>query len=130
MSDLLFRIADQGRVVYAVQQGGDLFEVEGDIFDRYGAGAPIPGGLASVRVLAPVLPSKIVAVGLDYLDHAVEPGKRRPTSSPSFRPSDAASGRYHFHGDTGRHRSPLRRGRSSRWGVSGVGDLVNPVVAG
>jgi hypothetical protein len=34
MSDLLFRIADQGRVVYAVQQGGDVFEVEGDIFDR------------------------------------------------------------------------------------------------
>ena len=85
-------------------------EVEGDIFDRYGPGAPVPGGLASVRVLAPVLPSKIVAVGLDHLDHAVEPGKPRPTSSPSFRPSYAACGRYHFDGDTGRHRSARRRG--------------------
>jgi hypothetical protein len=80
MSDLLFRIADQGRVVYAVQQGGDLFEVEGDIFDRYGPGAPIPGGLASVRVLAPVLPSKIVAV-------ASTTGTTRPSRENRCRPS-------------------------------------------
>ena len=93
MSDLLFRIADQGRVVYAVQQGGDLFEVEGDIFDRYGAGAPIPGGLASVRVLAPVLPSKIVAVGLNSPDHAAEQGKPLPAEPLIFlKPSTAVIG--------------------------------------
>ena len=83
MTDLLFRIADQGRVVYAVERDGDLFEVEGDIFYPYRAGEAVPAGLASVRVLAPVLSSKIVAVGLDYRDHAAE----QETWSPSFRPS-------------------------------------------
>ena len=58
LDGLLYRIDDQGRIVHAVQRGGDLFEVEGDIFDGYEAGAPIPGGLASVRVLAPVCRAK------------------------------------------------------------------------
>ena len=89
----LYRIADQGRIVHAVLRGGDLFEIEGDIFDGYRPGAPIPGGLASVRVLAPVVPSKIVAVGLNYRDHAAEQGKPLPAEPLIFlKPSTAVIG--------------------------------------
>jgi len=89
----LYRIADQGRIIHAVLLGGDLFEIEGDIFDGYRPGAPIPGGLASVRVLAPVVPSKIVAVGLNYRDHAAEQGKPLPAEPLIFlKPSTAVIG--------------------------------------
>src|SRR6476620_8830309 len=91
--ELLYRIADQGRIVHAVRRGDDLFEIEGDIFDGYRPGAPIPGGLASVRVLAPVVPSKIVAVGLNYRDHAAEQGKPLPAEPLIFlKPSTAVIG--------------------------------------
>jgi len=93
MIDLLYRIADQGRVVYAVRRGADLFEIEGDVFDAYHVGAPIPGGLDAVRVLAPVLPSKIVAVGLNYKDHAAEQGKPLPAEPLIFlKPSTSVIG--------------------------------------
>ncbi len=46
-------------------------------------GCGFSGGLASVRVLAAVLSSKIVAVGPNYRVHAAE----QETWSPSFRPS-------------------------------------------
>jgi 2-keto-4-pentenoate hydratase/2-oxohepta-3-ene-1,7-dioic acid hydratase in catechol pathway len=91
--DLLYRVEDQERIVYAVQRGDELFEIDGDIFDGYDAGAPIPGGLDSVRVLAPVVPSKIVAVGLNYKDHAAEQGKPLPGEPLIFlKPSTAVIG--------------------------------------
>ena len=91
--DLLYRVEDQERVVHAVERGGDLFEIEGNIFEGYRPGAPFPGGLASVRVLAPVLPSKIVAVGLNYRDHAAEQGKALPAEPLIFiKPSTAVVG--------------------------------------
>ena len=50
-------------------------------------------GLASVRVLAPVLPSKIVAVGLNYRDHAAEQGKPLPAEPLIFlKPSTSVIG--------------------------------------
>ena len=74
----LFRVADGDRVVHAVLRAGELLELEGSVFESPVVTAPIPGGLARVRVLAPVSPSKIVAVGLNYRDHAAEQGKPLP----------------------------------------------------
>ena len=91
--DLVYRVEDQKRVVHAVQRGCDLFEIEGDLFEGYRPGAPIPGGLPSVRVLAPVAPTKIVAVGLNYRDHAAEQGKALPAEPLIFiKPSTAVIG--------------------------------------
>jgi 2-keto-4-pentenoate hydratase/2-oxohepta-3-ene-1,7-dioic acid hydratase in catechol pathway len=91
--DRLYRIADNERVLYAVERNGGVFEVDGDIFDRWTPAAPIPGGLANVRVLAPVAPSKIVAVGLNYRDHAAEQGKPLPEEPLIFlKPSTAVVG--------------------------------------
>jgi 2-keto-4-pentenoate hydratase/2-oxohepta-3-ene-1,7-dioic acid hydratase in catechol pathway len=57
--------------------GKTVSPVPGSPFGDLGApGAPVP--LAEVRLLAPVLPSKIVAVGLNYRDHAREMGKAIP----------------------------------------------------
>lgn len=143
MTDLLFRVADQGRVGYAVQRGGDLFELEGDIFDSYRTGAPIPGGLASVRVLAPVLPSKIVAVGLNYRDHAAEQGKPLPAepliflkpSTSVIGPGDAIRlppgvGRVDHEAEAGlvikrrAHRVPAARAHEYVLGVTCVNDVT------
>lgn len=49
--------------------------------------------LDSVRLLAPVLPSKIVAIGLNYKDHAAERGKPVPAEPLLFlKPPSAVIG--------------------------------------
>jgi 2-keto-4-pentenoate hydratase/2-oxohepta-3-ene-1,7-dioic acid hydratase in catechol pathway len=60
------------------QDAGGVRRLEGDLFGRHSAGAAVAGGLAGLTVLAPVLPSKIVCVGLNYKDHAAEQGKPLP----------------------------------------------------
>lgn len=87
----LYRIDDDGRVRYAVERGGVWRFVEGDIFGDHTLGARADPSRA--RVLAPVLPSKIVAVGLNYRDHAAEQGKPLPAEPMIFlKPSTAVIG--------------------------------------
>lgn len=61
---------------------GDLFRLNGDVF-----GSPTFAKKKTpwkgVKTLAPVVPSKVIAVGLNYADHAHESGKEIP-SSPLF----------------------------------------------
>lgn len=65
--------------------------VEGDIFGSWKAGATVPS--SGQRVLAPVVPSKIVAVGLNYKDHAAEVKKPLPAEPLLFlKPSTAVIG--------------------------------------
>ncbi|MCK7518643.1 MAG: fumarylacetoacetate hydrolase family protein [Ignavibacteriales bacterium] len=68
----------------------------GDIFGRLRRGgrdrAPEVGVsfTPAVRVLAPVVPGKIVAIGLNYKDHAAEQGKPLPIEPMIFlKPSTA-----------------------------------------
>ena len=94
--DHLYRMSDADGTFHAVQRGGELFRAipgEGGIFSGYTAGAPVPGGLARARLLAPVLPSKLVCVGLNYRDHAHEMGKPLPAEPMLFlKPSTAVIG--------------------------------------
>ncbi len=93
--DRLYRIDYQGRVQYAVERDGALHAVSGEIFGTYAAGDAITGGLkaAGLRVLAPVCPSKIVCVGLNYKDHAAESGKPLPPEPLLFlKPPSAVIG--------------------------------------
>src|SRR6185436_14288042 len=56
-------------------------------------GAPVRGGLAGVKILAPVQPSKIVCVGLNYKDHAAEQGKPLPAEPLLFiKPASSVIG--------------------------------------
>jgi 2-keto-4-pentenoate hydratase/2-oxohepta-3-ene-1,7-dioic acid hydratase in catechol pathway len=87
--DRIYRIEWGGEARHAVERGGVLSLVQGDIFGRYALGPQVAagGGTAftpAVRVLAPVLPGKIVAIGLNYKDHAAEQGKPLPVEPMIF----------------------------------------------
>ena len=91
----LYRVEYERAVQYAVERDGVLAVLVGDPFDGYSTGRPIPGGLDAVglRVLAPVKPSKIVCVGLNYRDHALESGKPLPAEPLIFiKPATAVIG--------------------------------------
>jgi 2-keto-4-pentenoate hydratase/2-oxohepta-3-ene-1,7-dioic acid hydratase in catechol pathway len=65
--------------------------LEGEIFDRYEAGDEVARD--AHRVLAPVMPSKIVCIGLNYKDHAAEVGKPLPKDPLMFiKPSTSVIG--------------------------------------
>jgi 2-keto-4-pentenoate hydratase/2-oxohepta-3-ene-1,7-dioic acid hydratase in catechol pathway len=93
--DRIYRIEWNGEARYAVERGGVLSLVRGDIFGRYEAAEQIAAGTGvsfapAVRVLAPIVPGKIVAVGLNYKDHAAEQGKPLPVEPMIFlKPSTA-----------------------------------------
>lgn len=62
---------------YAKVIDGEIFRLRGDVF-----GSPSfdkkPAKLKGLRTLAPVVPSKVIAVGLNYADHARESSKPLP----------------------------------------------------
>src|SRR5580765_3012912 len=64
-------------IFYAKVVDGELFRLQGDVF-----GSPSfdrkPTVAKGVRALTPVTPSKIIAVGLNYADHAREQSKPLP----------------------------------------------------
>ncbi len=95
----IYRVDDEGTTRYVIEHEGVLSIVEGQLFDGYRPGATIgrigPGGdlPPPLRVLAPVVPSKIVGVGLNYRDHAAETGKPLPAEPLIFiKPSTAVIG--------------------------------------
>lgn len=68
---------------------GEVFELAGAPFGeiRY---AGVAASLSEVKLLAPVVPSKIVAVGLNYRDHAEEMGKPLPDEPLIFLKAPSA----------------------------------------
>jgi 2-keto-4-pentenoate hydratase/2-oxohepta-3-ene-1,7-dioic acid hydratase in catechol pathway len=87
----LFRIEYEGRPRYVIAQDQGWRLLEGDVFGSYEAGDAIPA--TGHRVLAPVEPSKIVAVGLNYKDHAAEQNKPLPAEPMIFiKPSTSVIG--------------------------------------
>src|ERR1039458_2506967 len=64
-------------IFHAKVVDGELFRLHGDVF-----GAPAfdkkPTPRKGVKTLVPVVPSKIVAVGVNYLDHAREMNRELP----------------------------------------------------
>ena len=94
--DRIFRIEQNGRPVNALQNDDDAEwrRLEGDPFGVYTAGAAIRAD--DMRLLSPVRPSKIVAVGLNYRDHAREMNKPLPDEPLIFlKPSTAVIGPDH-----------------------------------
>ena len=86
-----YRIEYDGAPRHAIEDGGTWRLLDGDLFGRYTAGDEIaPTGH---RLLAPVVPSKMVCIGLNYKDHAAEQNKPLPTSPLMFlKPSTAVVG--------------------------------------
>jgi 2-keto-4-pentenoate hydratase/2-oxohepta-3-ene-1,7-dioic acid hydratase in catechol pathway len=87
----LYRIEHAGVPRYAAEREGRWRLVDGDVFGRFTEGEDIDGGAA--RILAPVSPSKIVCVGLNYRDHAAEQNKPLPPEPLVFiKPSTSVIG--------------------------------------
>jgi 2-keto-4-pentenoate hydratase/2-oxohepta-3-ene-1,7-dioic acid hydratase in catechol pathway len=76
------RFQQGNEIFHAKVVDGKLFRLRGDVF-----GAPSfdrqPTPRKGVKTLVPVVPSKIIAVGLNYADHAREIGKP-PPKEPLF----------------------------------------------
>jgi 2-keto-4-pentenoate hydratase/2-oxohepta-3-ene-1,7-dioic acid hydratase in catechol pathway len=87
----LYRVEHAGAPRYATEREGRWRLVDGDIFERWVEtdGIPPPDG----PPLAPLEPSKIVCVGLNYRDHAAEQRKPLPAEPLLFmKPSTAVIG--------------------------------------
>ncbi|HTW21311.1 MAG TPA: fumarylacetoacetate hydrolase family protein, partial [Mycobacteriales bacterium] len=99
------RFAKGDGVAYGVVEGESggpqtVEELYGHPFGIDPAGVRLTGNrypLAEVRLLAPVLPSKVVAVGKNYAAHAREMGSAEPPAEPVLflKPSTSVTG----HGD-------------------------------
>lgn len=85
--DRIFRVADGATASYVIERNQTFHRAQltgATIFDGYTSGAAIPGGLGGQRVLAPVVPKKMVCVGLNYKDHAAEQKKAVPPEPMLF----------------------------------------------
>jgi len=91
--DRVYRVRQGGETFHALERDGELRRAVlagGDLFGGCEPGPAVAGGLSAVRVLAPVRPSKIVCVGLNYRDHAAEVKKALPAEPLLFiKPSTA-----------------------------------------
>jgi 2-keto-4-pentenoate hydratase/2-oxohepta-3-ene-1,7-dioic acid hydratase in catechol pathway len=96
----LFRIEHEGTARYALESEGTYRLVDGDVFETFiapkqRAEAAEKAGreVKPARILCPVTPSKVVAIGLNYKDHAAEMNKPLPSEPLMFmKPSTAVIG--------------------------------------
>lgn len=89
----ILRFRAEGSTAYGVLEGDNVFEITGNPLE---VGIEKTGGvrkLGEVRLLAPVAPSKVVAIGLNYKAHAAEFGKEIPDEPMIFlKPSTSVVG--------------------------------------
>ena len=88
----LYRFQHGPKPAYGVLREDNLFLVEGSVFGDFKVGRESwPIGRATL--LPPVEPSKIVAVGVNYRDHALERGRGLPSEPLLFlKPPSALIG--------------------------------------
>jgi 2-keto-4-pentenoate hydratase/2-oxohepta-3-ene-1,7-dioic acid hydratase in catechol pathway len=89
----LYRFEHDGAPRWGREHGASMLRLlDGDPFGRARDGKETVA-LCDVRLLAPVTPSKIVAIGLNYKDHAAEQGKPVPAEPLMFlKPPSAVIG--------------------------------------
>ncbi len=91
MTQRIFRIDYNGQLQHVVEEQGEWRLIDGDIFGDWTPGRSIDS--TGHQLLAPVLPSKIVCVGLNYKDHAAETNKPLPAEPLLFiKPSTCVIG--------------------------------------
>jgi len=79
-------------ISYGLIKESKVTKLEGDLFGEYHV-TDVEYDLESVKLLAPCTPSKIVAVGLNYNDHAKEMKEDIPATPKIFiKPSTAVIG--------------------------------------
>ena len=95
----IYRVHLEGRDQYLIAEGGRFRRLEGDLFGTFGPGEDVGRGEAAAdlpagaRLLPPVQPGKIAAIGLNYRDHAAEQKKALPPEPLVFlKPPSAVIG--------------------------------------
>jgi 2-keto-4-pentenoate hydratase/2-oxohepta-3-ene-1,7-dioic acid hydratase in catechol pathway len=89
----IYRARQGSDTFYAIERDGGVRRASGDLFAGLTPGEPILAGLNGLSLLPPVMPSKIVCVGLNYKDHAAETGKPLPPEPLIFiKPRTAVIG--------------------------------------
>ncbi len=71
------RYQKNNKVCYGVLKEGEINPLEGDIFDKFVVSSP-KIRREEVKLLAPVAPPNIIAIGLNYKKHADESGQTYP----------------------------------------------------
>jgi 2-keto-4-pentenoate hydratase/2-oxohepta-3-ene-1,7-dioic acid hydratase in catechol pathway len=100
LTSRLFRIEHEGTAHYALELDGSYRLIDGDVFEgltplkqRAEAAAKAGKEVKPARILCPVTPSKVVAIGSNYKDHAAEMNKPLPSEPLMFmKPSTAVIG--------------------------------------
>lgn len=130
------RFETEGQTLYGVLEEENIRPIDGDLFGQHEVlSTRIP--LSDVRLLAPVTPSKVIAVGLNYQSHlgdrapAEYPGlfAKYPTSivgpeAPIVRPADSRN--LHYEGEM----VIVIAREASNVPVAEAGDYVFGVTAG
>ena len=88
----IYRFRYRKRVLQGVLKEEFLFPIVGSVFGDFRIGtSPVP--ISDVRVLPPVLPSKIIGIGRNYREHAKELGNPLPEEPLIFlKPPSAVIG--------------------------------------
>src|ERR1700680_5271612 len=89
----IVRYRHDGRDRYGAIENDRAMLLDGAIESFTPAPGVRPSALSDVRLLAPTAPSKIVAIGLNYADHAAEGNRELPKEPMLFiKPSTAVIG--------------------------------------
>jgi len=88
----IVRYHDGSKTYWGVVEGDAIREMDGDPFGHFHLTSKIKG-IGEVKLLSPCLPSKIVALGVNYRDHAEEMKSALPQDPLLFlKPSTAVIG--------------------------------------
>jgi len=92
----IYRFRYTKKILYGILKEEFLFPLKGSLFKDFKIDdSPIP--MSAVLLLPPVEPTKIVAVGVNYRDHALEMGRALPEEPLLFlKPPSAVIGPQEF----------------------------------
>ncbi|MHB8095468.1 MAG: fumarylacetoacetate hydrolase family protein [Candidatus Aminicenantales bacterium] len=92
----IYRFRYTKKILYGILKEEFLFPLKGSVFKDFKIeDSPIP--MSDVLLLPPVEPTKIVAVGVNYRDHAQEMGRALPEEPLLFlKPPSAVIGPHEF----------------------------------
>jgi 2-keto-4-pentenoate hydratase/2-oxohepta-3-ene-1,7-dioic acid hydratase in catechol pathway len=79
----IVRFMAGGQPAYGLVEDGRLYQMEGSPFDSFTPGAAA-GTIDDIRLLAPCRPTKIVAIGRNYVEHAREHQAEMPAEPLIF----------------------------------------------
>jgi 2-keto-4-pentenoate hydratase/2-oxohepta-3-ene-1,7-dioic acid hydratase in catechol pathway len=86
------RFLHRGKELFGVVEGDHIQAAKGEMFGQFSVSRQVYS-LTEVKILPPVMPSKIVAIGLNYKDHAAEVKFELPEEPLIFlKPASAVIG--------------------------------------